>query len=116
MLMWDPNEFNKKDVGTRYVELLFWHPLGSAVLVVHPGASGTRNINAQFFCDRVGRCGFHKKRGGTHYSELVLLHLVRFVGHVVHSGAYGRKTSVHYFLCSGGTGVDWTKTCQDTLC
>jgi hypothetical protein len=27
-----------------------------------------------------------------------------------------RETSVHYFSCSGGTGVDWIKAHRDMLC
>jgi hypothetical protein len=61
MLGWDQYRFDKKSIVTRYVELLFLHPVGS-------------------------------------------------VGHVVHFGTSGRESLTHYFLCSGGTGTDLTKS------
>jgi hypothetical protein len=39
-LGWDRYGFDKKCVETRYVELVFLHPVRSAGHVVHPGASG----------------------------------------------------------------------------
>jgi hypothetical protein len=36
--------------GTRYVELVFLHAVGSVGHVVHSIASGTRNINTLFSC------------------------------------------------------------------
>jgi hypothetical protein len=49
--------------------------------------------------------GFHKKHTGTRYAKLLFLHAVGFAGHVVHFGGPGRQTSMHYFLCLGGTGT-----------
>jgi hypothetical protein len=49
MLVWDRYGFHKNCARTRYVELLFLHPVGSAGHVVHFGASGARNVDARFF-------------------------------------------------------------------
>jgi hypothetical protein len=54
-------EFHKKHTGTRYAKLVFLHPLGSVGHVVHSGASGLRNVNAQIFMLRQNRYEFHKK-------------------------------------------------------
>jgi hypothetical protein len=40
MLGWDHYGFDKKYVETRYVELMFLHPVRSAGHVVHSSASG----------------------------------------------------------------------------
>jgi hypothetical protein len=40
MLMWAWCGSPKKHVGTRYAELLFFHPMGSVGHVVRSGASG----------------------------------------------------------------------------
>jgi hypothetical protein len=78
--------FNKNYTGTRYAELVFLHPLGSAVHVVRSGASEARNIEALFFMLGWVQYGFHKKRGQTCYVELVFLQPVGSAGHVVHFG------------------------------
>jgi hypothetical protein len=39
MLGWDRYRFHKKLIGTRYVKLVFFHPVGSVGHVVHSSAS-----------------------------------------------------------------------------
>jgi hypothetical protein len=49
MFGWDWYGFHKKCIGTRDVELVFLHPVGSMGHVGHSGASGTRNVDPLFF-------------------------------------------------------------------
>jgi hypothetical protein len=49
MLGWDQYGFDRKRIRTRYVELVFLHPVGSAGHVVHFVAFTSSNINALFF-------------------------------------------------------------------
>jgi hypothetical protein len=60
MLGWHWYGFHKNCVGTRYVELLFLHPVGYAGHIVHFGASGERIIDTLFFKLRWDRYGFDK--------------------------------------------------------
>jgi hypothetical protein len=46
---WAQCGFHEKRVRTRYGELLFLHPVGSAGHIVHTGAYGARNIDTLFF-------------------------------------------------------------------
>jgi hypothetical protein len=50
MLKWDRYGFNKKSVGTRYTELVFLLPLGSAGHVVHSDESGHEMSTHYFSC------------------------------------------------------------------
>jgi hypothetical protein len=86
MLRWDRYRFHKNHAKTRYVELVFWHPVESVGHVVHSGASEARNIDALFFMLGWEQYGFDKKRVGTNYVKLVFLHPVGTACHVVHSG------------------------------
>jgi hypothetical protein len=88
MLRWDRYGYDKKRVGTRYVKIVFWHPVGPMGHVVHSGASGALNDDAVIFMLGWARYSFHEKHVGAHYTELVFLHPMRSVGHVEHSCAY----------------------------
>jgi hypothetical protein len=48
MLGCDWYGFDKKHTGTRYTELVFLYPVGSAGHVLHSGASAERNMIALF--------------------------------------------------------------------
>jgi hypothetical protein len=107
--------FIKKRARTRYVELVFLHPVGFVGHVVHSSASGAQNVDALFFMlgwDRYDST----KSAQTH----VMLHL-RFciwwnlwVTYCIplHQG---RETSRHYFSCSVGPGAVSIKKRPDTL-
>jgi hypothetical protein len=49
MLGWGRYRFDKNRAGTRYFELVFMHPMGSAYHIVHSGAFSVRNVDALFF-------------------------------------------------------------------
>jgi hypothetical protein len=89
MLGWDRYRFNKSRALRRYNQLVFLHPVGSVVHVVHSSASGARNVITLFFVLGLDRYGFDEKHAGTHYVELLFFHLVGSAGLVVHSGASG---------------------------
>jgi hypothetical protein len=89
ILGWDRYKFHKNRARTRYVELVFLHPVGFAGHVVRFGASRVWNLDALFFMLCRARCSFHKKRTGKRFAEIVFLHRGGSAGHVVHSGAPG---------------------------
>jgi hypothetical protein len=45
---------------TRYAELVFLHPVGSAGHIVHSGVAGEENVNALFFTLRWDWYGYDK--------------------------------------------------------
>jgi hypothetical protein len=89
MLGWARHSFDKKHIGTRYTDFVFFQMVGYVRHVVHSGMSRPQNIDALFFMLGWAQGSFHKKRMGTCYPELVFLHPVGSAGHVVHSGASG---------------------------
>jgi hypothetical protein len=76
MLGWDRCRFHKKCVGTRYVELMFLHPMRSVGHVVHFGVSRERNVDTLLFMLGWDQYGFNKNCVGTRYSKLLFLHPV----------------------------------------
>jgi hypothetical protein len=96
-----PIQVKQKNAGTRYAELVFLHPVGSAGHVIRCGASRAWILDTLFSMLGCTRCGFRKKRAGTRYDELVFLHLVGSVGHVVHSGASGAQNIDALFFMLG---------------
>jgi hypothetical protein len=60
--------FDKKRIGTHYVELVFLHLVGSAGHVVLSSLSRVGNIDVLFFVVGSSQCRFNKKRIGTRYA------------------------------------------------
>jgi hypothetical protein len=89
MLEWDRYGYDKKRARTCYVELVFFHPMGSAGHIVDFGASGAWNVDALFFMLVWAWCSFHRKCVGTCYAKLVFLHPLGSASYVVHSVASG---------------------------
>jgi hypothetical protein len=102
--------FHKRHDTTPYTELGFLHPVGSAGHVMHCSASMVRNIDALFFMIGWDRYRFQQKRTETHNAELVFC--IRWDLRVTYNIllCLGCKTLTHYFSCSGGTGMDSTKS------
>jgi hypothetical protein len=87
IIRWDRYGFDKKRTGTRYIELVFLHPVGSTGHVVDSGTSEARNMIALFLMLGWDRYRFDKKHVRTRDAELVFLHLVGSASDVGHSGA-----------------------------
>jgi hypothetical protein len=58
MLVWGWYGFHEKRTGTRYTEIVFLHPMGSAGHIVHSGASGVQIVDTLFFMLRWDRYVF----------------------------------------------------------
>jgi hypothetical protein len=89
ILWWAQCRFNEKRAGTRYVELVFFHSVGSAGHIVHYGAPECETSMHYFSYSGGAGMVSTKKRIKTHYAELVFLHLVGSVGHIVHRSVSG---------------------------
>jgi hypothetical protein len=117
MLGWDRYGFNNKRVGTRYVELVFLYPMGSAGHVVHSGASERVKHRHTIFHAQVGPVQFSEK---THRDTLRRTCIFAFDGicgsHSAFRSVWGTKrprTIFHGRL----SPVRFTeKVCRDTLC
>jgi hypothetical protein len=109
MLGWNPNGFHKKHAGTRYAERVFLHQLGSAVHVVHSGASGHETSIHYFSCSG-GTSTDSKKTSGDFTSNLCFY--IQWDMQVTYCIPVrpGHKTSTEYFSCSRGTSNDSTKS------
>jgi hypothetical protein len=71
MVGWDWYGFDTKHAGTRYIEFVFVHPVGSAGHVVHSGVSGVRNIDVLFFMLTRAPMLIPQRCAGTRYAEHV---------------------------------------------
>jgi hypothetical protein len=69
--------------------------------VVHSGASGARNMDAQFFMLKWAWCSFRKMRVGASDAKLVFLHPVGSAGHIVHYEASGARNINALFFMLG---------------
>jgi hypothetical protein len=94
MLGWDWHGVHQKCAGTRYFELVFLHPVGSAGYIEHFGASRTRNVKALFFMLGWDQYGFQKKERRITLRRTCVFVSVGYMGHIVHSG---HETSTLFF-------------------
>jgi hypothetical protein len=110
MLGWGQCGFQKKCTGTRYPELVFLHPVGSAGNVVHSCSSKPWNVDTKKFMLRWAQCFFQEKHARTSYTKVMFLHLVESAGHIVHFGA-SRSQNVQdmWGLHKKCTGTLYTK-------
>jgi hypothetical protein len=101
MLGWDEYGLDKKCIGTRYVEHMFLHPVGSVGHVVYSCASRAQNGDTLFFMLGLDWYGSDKKSDGTRYAKLVFLHPIGSAGHVVHSDAPEARNGDALFFMLG---------------
>jgi hypothetical protein len=94
---------------TRYIELVFLHPVGFVGHVVHSGVSGVQNVIALLFIFGWDRFGFYKKKAGTHYAELVFLNLVGSTRYIVLSVGSGAQNGDALFFMLGCPRCGFTK-------
>jgi hypothetical protein len=94
---------------TRYIELVFFHPVGFVGHVVDSGVSGVQNVIALLFIFEWDRFGFDKKKAGTHYAELVFLNLVGSARYIVLSDGSGAQNGDALFFMLGCPRCGFTK-------
>jgi hypothetical protein len=111
ILGWAPCGLHKKHARTRYDELGFLHPVGSAGHVVHYGVSGAQNVITLFFMLQWDRYGFGKKacRDTLHRHMCFCIRRDLPVTWGIRVSPR-RKISSHYFSCSGGPGAVYIKS------
>jgi hypothetical protein len=114
MLGWYRYRFHEKHTGTRYVELVFLHPVGSTGHVVHSARPGCETSEHYFSC--LGGSGMDsKKHNGTHYVELVFLHLAGSAGMESILCVWGAKCWCTFFFALVGPVWIPQKARRDTL-
>jgi hypothetical protein len=87
MLRWDRYGFHENCNRTRYVELLFLHPVGSARHVVHSVRPGRETSMYYFSCLAGTSMDLRKSASGHIVPNLCFLHPEGSASNVVHSGA-----------------------------
>jgi hypothetical protein len=95
MVRWDQYGFHKKCARTRYVELLFLHPLGFVGHVVRSALSRVRNVDALF--SFLSETGMYSIKGASRHITMNMFFCIRWDMRVtscvpVHPG---RETSMH---------------------
>jgi hypothetical protein len=89
MAEWDCYGYEKKRTGTHYAELVFLHPVGSAIHMVHFVVFGARNVDP-LFSHSGGPSAVSIKGGLGHIMPNLCFCIWWDIrGHVVHCGASG---------------------------
>jgi hypothetical protein len=97
MLGWYRYRFHEKHTGTRYVELVFLHPVGSTGHVVHSAHPGCETSEHYFSC--LGGSGMDSKKAQWNTLRRTCVFTSGGIcGHGEHSVCLGREMLVHYFF------------------